>query len=176
MKAVVSYGTASAALKDMPFPVAGKTGTAKKVKYGEYRNVYRASFGGFFPANDPKYTCYVMVDEPIAGGYGGGAIAAPIFRQISQQVYNMDTRLSNPETPEEMEEPEGFPKAPIMYADAAKRLYEAFEVEVPIMPDTTWVAVKSDSSKIQFEKIVSEASVIPDLRGKCPRNLSLRCP
>lgn len=164
LKAVVTYGTAAKALKDMPFPVAGKTGTAKKFKYGKYRNAYRASFGGFFPADNPRYTCYIMVDEPIAGGYGGGSIAAPIFRQIAEQVYTMDMELTKPEKDEDAE-PAKQPLAPIMYTETAKRLYEAFGIPMSQLPDTSWVAASSAENQISFETIKEEASVVPNVKG-----------
>ncbi|HCI69593.1 MAG TPA: hypothetical protein DHV30_02915, partial [Balneola sp.] len=44
--------------------IAGKTGTAKKVYQGRYSNKYLASFVGFFPAEDPKYVCLIMLNEP----------------------------------------------------------------------------------------------------------------
>lgn len=65
--------------------VAGKTGTAKKVVNGKYSRSYMSSFGGFFPAPDPRVTIYVVVDEP-QDIYYGGDVAAPLFREIAESV------------------------------------------------------------------------------------------
>lgn len=72
------------------YRVAGKTGTAQIVRDGEYVDgEYIASFIGFAPANDPRLVVYVMVQEPdIEGAYGGGSIAAPIFREVMANSLN----------------------------------------------------------------------------------------
>ncbi|RPH61537.1 MAG: penicillin-binding protein 2, partial [Burkholderiales bacterium] len=64
------------------YRVAGKTGTAHKREGGKYVNKYLASFVGFAPASDPRVVVAVMVDEPGAGKYYGGQVAAPVFARI----------------------------------------------------------------------------------------------
>ncbi len=64
------------------YRVAGKTGTAHKRDNGRYVNKYLASFVGFAPASDPRVIVAVMVDEPTAGKYYGGQVAAPVFARI----------------------------------------------------------------------------------------------
>jgi cell division protein FtsI (penicillin-binding protein 3) len=65
------------------YRVAGKTGTARKVRDGRYVNEYVASFAGFAPASDPRLVVAVMIDEPGAGRYYGGDVAAPVFARIA---------------------------------------------------------------------------------------------
>jgi cell division protein FtsI (penicillin-binding protein 3) len=78
-------GTARAAAID-GYSVAGKTGTAQKVSGGHYdSSKWVSSFIGFAPAQDPRIALVVMVDEP-QGGHLGGAIAAPIFKEIAEQA------------------------------------------------------------------------------------------
>jgi cell division protein FtsI (penicillin-binding protein 3) len=68
-------------------PIAGKTGTSRKVVDGKYATgSYTASFVGFFPADHPRVVCLVMLDNPRAGGYTGGVASAPIFRGIAEKV------------------------------------------------------------------------------------------
>ncbi len=64
------------------YRVAGKTGTARKLDGGHYTQRYVASFVGLAPASDPRLIVAVMIDEPTAGGYYGGEIAAPAFAQV----------------------------------------------------------------------------------------------
>ena len=64
------------------YRVAGKTGTAHKRDGGRYVNKYLASFVGLAPASDPRVIVAVMVDEPSAGKYYGGQVAAPVFARI----------------------------------------------------------------------------------------------
>jgi cell division protein FtsI/penicillin-binding protein 2 len=65
--------------------VAGKTGTAQKVEKGEYVKKYFSSFIGFFPADNPEVCISITMDEPLHGYYGG-LTAAPVFKQIAEQV------------------------------------------------------------------------------------------
>jgi cell division protein FtsI (penicillin-binding protein 3) len=65
------------------YRVAGKTGTAHKQEGGRYVNKYIASFVGFAPVSNPRIVIAVMIDEPSAGRYYGGDVAAPVFAQIA---------------------------------------------------------------------------------------------
>ena len=80
--AVSDEGTAPAA-RIPGYRVAGKTGTAYKLKNGVYVKEYVASFVGFAPASDPRVVIAVMIDEPSTGAYYGGQVAAPVFAQIA---------------------------------------------------------------------------------------------
>ncbi len=81
---VVEVGTGKkAGLTDLR--IAGKTGTAKKYKWGRFRKLYVSSFGGFFPVKNPVITMFVVIDEP-KGLFYGGDVAAPLFREISKRV------------------------------------------------------------------------------------------
>ncbi len=80
--AVSDDGTAPAA-RIAGYRVAGKTGTAYKLKNGQYVKEYVASFVGFAPVSDPRVVIAVMIDEPSGGAYYGGQVAAPVFAQIA---------------------------------------------------------------------------------------------
>lgn len=65
------------------YRVAGKSGTARKIVDGKYSMTqYRSSFVGFAPVSNPRVVVAVMLDEPHAGAYYGGRVAAPIFADI----------------------------------------------------------------------------------------------
>ena len=88
LREVVVSGTAKRAAVD-GYSIAGKTGTAwkfdektKKVSSAKYMS----SFIGMAPAEDPKVTIAVIIDEPKIGGRDGGQVAAPIFKEIAQQI------------------------------------------------------------------------------------------
>jgi cell division protein FtsI (penicillin-binding protein 3) len=92
MEMVVTEGTGRPAFKDFPFAVAGKTGTAhvadRGIKYHDM--VYQASFVGYFPANDPQYTCIVVIrTKPHAAMHYGGQLGAPVFKEIASKLYAM---------------------------------------------------------------------------------------
>lgn len=65
------------------YRVAGKTGTAHKLEGRGYAaNRYISSFVGFAPVSNPRLVIAVMIDEPGAGQYYGGAVAAPVFSEV----------------------------------------------------------------------------------------------
>ncbi|MES2563538.1 MAG: penicillin-binding protein 2, partial [Pseudomonadota bacterium] len=71
------------------YRVGGKTGTAHKLEGRGYTNKYVSSFVGLAPASHPRLIVAVMVDEPSAGQYYGGAVAAPIFSQVMAGALRM---------------------------------------------------------------------------------------
>jgi cell division protein FtsI (penicillin-binding protein 3) len=93
MEGVVLEGTAKN-LKNADYKIAGKTGTAQIAKggggYGQNSRstTYQASFVGYFPADNPKYSCIVVVNAPSEGVYYGNAVAGPIFKEIADKVYS----------------------------------------------------------------------------------------
>ena len=92
LEGVVERGTAMN-LKNSNYKIAGKTGTAQiaNEKYG-YRSgariSYQASFVGYFPADDPLYSCIVVVNSPSSAVYYGNVVAGPVFKEISDKVYS----------------------------------------------------------------------------------------
>ncbi len=82
-------GTADWVFKSSPYKVAGKTGTCKIHANGAYQeNRYRASFVGYFPADNPKYSCIVVVNDPRGGSYYGSSVAAPVFKELADKIYS----------------------------------------------------------------------------------------
>lgn len=68
------------------YRVAGKTSTAHKPVDGRYTNRYIAGFVGFAPVSAPRVIVALMIDEPTAGGYFGGLVAAPVFAAVTQDT------------------------------------------------------------------------------------------
>ena len=79
--AVQPGGTAPRA-QIIGYRVGGKTGTAHKLEGGFYAKKYISSFVGFAPASNPRVIVAVMIDEPSAGVYYGGTVAAPVFSRV----------------------------------------------------------------------------------------------
>ncbi|MCK5823031.1 MAG: transpeptidase family protein [Bacteroidales bacterium] len=97
LEGVVERGTARN-LKNKNYKIAGKTGTAQiaNKKYGyKYQSKvsYQASFVGYFPADNPKYSCIVVVNAPSNNVYYGNLVAGPVFKEISDKVYSTDINL-----------------------------------------------------------------------------------
>ena len=93
MKNVVKRGTAKN-IYTPHFSMAGKTGTCR-TDYGDKtaKKNYIASFAGYFPADNPKYSCIVVIHKPNTSiGYYGNVVAAPVFKKIAKKIYT-DTPL-----------------------------------------------------------------------------------
>lgn len=87
LEGVVEVGTGKD-LRSTNFKIAGKTGTAKLANGAEgYSNLYQASFAGYFPANDPKYSCIVVIAGPTKQIYGA-QVSGTVFASIANKVYS----------------------------------------------------------------------------------------
>ena len=98
LREVVISGTAHNINTDN-YAIAGKTGTAQ-LNYHKFRASkgirHQAGFCGFFPADNPIYSCIVVISEPERGGYHGAEVAAPVFRQIADKCFAMKAELHKP--------------------------------------------------------------------------------
>ncbi|GGH77933.1 penicillin-binding protein [Phaeocystidibacter marisrubri] len=102
LSGVVAHGTARN-IRSETFNMAGKTGTCQLNYWLADHNDYQASFAGYFPAENPQYSCIVVVNKPNpALGYYGSTVAAPVFRAIADEVYRSTPRRQELE---ELEEP-----------------------------------------------------------------------
>ncbi|MFH2096293.1 MAG: penicillin-binding protein 2, partial [Bacteroidota bacterium] len=95
LEGVVERGTAKN-LSNTVYKIAGKTGTAQiaksKAGYGAIKS-YQASFVGYFPADNPKYSCIVVVNAPSNEVYYGNLVAGPIFKEIADKVYSTSLEI-----------------------------------------------------------------------------------
>ncbi|HKE42780.1 MAG TPA: penicillin-binding protein 2 [Casimicrobiaceae bacterium] len=82
LEMVVAPGGTAPRAQVAGYRVAGKTGTAHKLEGRSYTDKYIASFVGFAPASNPRLIVAVMIDEPAAGQYYGGSVAAPVFSVV----------------------------------------------------------------------------------------------
>ena len=98
LKGVIEEGTAQN-IKSEKYLIAGKTGTTvlnyAQRKEGEEK-MYQASFVGFFPADRPKYSCIVVINNPKNQRVYGGKVAAPIFKELADKVFAFDMNMHQP--------------------------------------------------------------------------------
>jgi cell division protein FtsI (penicillin-binding protein 3) len=102
LKNIVRRGTGKS-LYSENFSMAGKTGTART----DYANIeawnknrkYVSSFAGYFPAENPKYSCIVVIHKPSTKkGYYGADVTGPVFKRIAQKIFTdspLKARVSN---------------------------------------------------------------------------------
>lgn len=98
LEGVVLEGTAKK-LWTPYYSFAGKTGTALVAngKRGYADKIYQSSFAGYFPANDPQYTCVVVIkNKPHAARFYGASVAGPVFREVADKLYAIGVEKQKP--------------------------------------------------------------------------------
>ncbi len=107
LEGVVQNGSGKG-LNITAFKVGGKTGTAQiaktgikkgsgKTAYGDIGDrSYQASFVGYFPAENPLYTCIVIINSPSNGIYYGNVVAGPVFKEIAEKIYSSSVDFIQP--------------------------------------------------------------------------------
>ncbi len=167
LRGVVENGTAKM-LNKCSFPVAGKTGTAQisDGRAGYNRKNYTASFVGYFPADAPKYTCIVVISNPMAGRYYGASVSAPVFKEIAEKVYATELGITD--------ETENFPancdkytKSSLAYYDDVNEYCKMAGVRmVDSELGSEWVKVKpSNNGGVTIVNVDANFDLVPDLTG-----------
>ena len=165
----VENGTGKS-MKTDKYSFAGKTGTAR-IDYQKERKggkkVYQASFAGYFPANNPKYSIMVCVYNPTKNGYYGSQVALPVFREIADKCYASLEELS---APINLERPAlataEMPSLNAGYKSDFKAVLASLDFEVEEKTESDWIvmqAVETDKVKIENRKI--ENKNIPNVLG-----------
>jgi cell division protein FtsI (penicillin-binding protein 3) len=155
MVGVVESGTATN-IYSIKYSCAGKTGTAKIASEGSYGSEYRASFAGYFPVENPKYSCIVVVTKPKKEiGFYGNIVAAPVFEEVRDLLYAEEAI----ETPELAENRVGN------YIGKAQEINTIHRVlDYPkYVSSQKNIWLKSD--KENFEALDFEEGEIPNLKG-----------
>ncbi len=168
LEGVVQNGTASALNKSC-YKIAGKTGTAQifNPKFGFDKNhmTYQASFVGYFPADNPKYSCMVVVYAPSNDVYYGGAVSAPVFKEISDKVYS-----SNMEMHDTVQTHDSLIQSlPVVKSGSQKELTKILaQLKVDVASsntDAAWVSTSSDRNTIQLSPRKISSGVVPSVLG-----------
>lgn len=173
MEGVVEHGTA-VNLKDADYKIAGKTGTAQiaKEKYG-YRSgskiSYQASFCGYFPADNPIYSCIVVVNAPSNSVYYGNLVAGPVFKEISDKVYS--TRFFKEYiTANKEEKPLAAPDAGNGYREDINTVLRGLGIRYKRSVDDNWVATRESGDTIRLVALSPQQGLVPDVRGMTLRD------
>jgi cell division protein FtsI (penicillin-binding protein 3) len=165
LEGVVERGTARR-LKSKQYNFAGKTGTAKVSdrQTGYLHHKYRASFAGYFPSENPKYSCIVVISEP-KGSFYGGTVAGPVFREIADCVYATDLSLDVAQDKNKL----GISGIPNLFnglLDETKTVCD--ELNVPIDDkaiNADWVRTVEGDHSIDFEPRMVVAYTMPNVLG-----------
>ncbi|MFM6954779.1 MAG: penicillin-binding protein [Sphingobacteriaceae bacterium] len=156
LEGVVEEGTGKDVIKNPYYKVAGKTGTAQVADGSQgykAKKVYQASFCGYFPANNPKYSMIVVLNNP-KGAYYAAVVAGPVFREVADMVYANDFQMFKPVAQQKLA---GSEAPSVKASDTETTRYLARKLGVPIVSKATTPV--SDSGATYHE------GVVPNVQG-----------
>lgn len=168
---VVEKGTASK-YQDSRYSIAGKTGTARIAFDGKYidaqgRRRHQASFAGFFPANDPKYSCVVVLyTGKTRSNFYGGTWATPVFKEIADKIYTSHPEWKSP-IEAKGEKPKDHPNIAGGRTREGKILMKILPTKNKIeFREESWVNIKENKNKeLQATPIIIKKGYIPDVNN-----------
>ena len=172
MEGVVEHGTATN-LKNSNYKIAGKTGTAQiargKQGYKQGEAVsYQASFAGYFPADNPKYSAIVVVNSPSNGVYTGNLVAGTVFKEISDKVYS--TTFFRDYKPEDDDPVVPAPEAGNGYRSDINEVLKNLDVNYKRTADEDWVATRESGDTVRLAAVKLHEGLVPDVRGMSLRD------
>ncbi|MFH0759562.1 MAG: penicillin-binding protein [Bacteroidota bacterium] len=164
LEGVVENGTARN-LSNTNYQIAGKTGTAQvsTSKEGYSKSLYQASFVGYFPADNPKYSCIVVVNAPSKHIYYGNLVAGPIFKEVTDRIYVREFEMHDGPvvlTKQEIQSP---------YAKSGQREaleYTYTKLGLPIHEAAgkgDWVSTRSTPAGMVFSTREIPGSLVPNV-------------
>jgi len=168
MEGVTLHGTARKAQVE-GYTAAGKTGTAQKIdpKTRTYSATkYIGSFVGFAPVNNPAVVIIVVIDEP-RGAYHGGDVAAPVFREIAEQI------LPDLSVTPDVE----IKTAPPLIAEDRKTSPQEIQDEEQRAATLPTIAknFSGSSREVIFAPATKRGALMPDVRGQSVRDVMRMC-
>lgn len=153
LEKVVEEGTASN-LKNLDFKIAGKTGTTQ-VGYGNSdsetrsRVRHQASFCGYFPADNPKYSCIVVVAAPTRSIYGN-VVSGSVFKEIAEKVYATDIEMARSK---DKLEKLNMPASKNGSLDDLNIVFKALSVPLEHKNgDSKWITTVAQKDKVELNK------------------------
>ncbi|HKU77394.1 MAG TPA: penicillin-binding transpeptidase domain-containing protein [Pyrinomonadaceae bacterium] len=174
LEGVTLNGTAKQAQLD-GYSAAGKTGTAQKIdpKTKTYSATkFVGSFVGFAPVSNPQVVIIVVIDEP-AGAYHGGDVAAPIFREVAEQVLPALNVMPDIETKSAPDLIAQTPADPERAAKVKEEQTQSEEQRKATMP--TVDSNGGRGGEVVYAVATKKAMLMPDLRGRSVRDVARTC-
>ncbi|MBE9466953.1 MAG: transpeptidase family protein [Bacteroidetes bacterium] len=168
LEGAVEEGTARN-LKNSNYKIAGKTGTAQiaNKKYGyKYQSKvsYQASFVGYFPADNPKYSCIVVVNAPSNNVYYGNLVAGPVFKEIADKVYSTDINLQSSMNNSILKE--NIPYSKSGYGKDLDRV--CADLSIPVLHNdinSDWVVTTKTNSNVLCQNRFIKNLLVPNVKG-----------
>ncbi len=170
LEGVVSDGTAKNILSP-DYKVAGKTGTARKVKDGKYVKEYSTSFAGYFPADNPKYSCIVIIDSPRGVNVYGGDVAAPVFKEVADKAFARDLAMHKPLRARVAPNKDSLPQVKAGSMDDLSLICNTIGISNHSKAsDEEWVKVQPKMRSLEFAPNPVLNGRVPDVTGMTLRD------
>ncbi|MBP8960036.1 MAG: transpeptidase family protein [Bacteroidales bacterium] len=173
LEGVVEHGTATN-LKDSDYRIAGKTGTAQIAKDNTgyksgSRIYYQASFVGYFPAEEPLYSCIVVINSPSSSVYYGNIVAGPVFKEIADKAYSTIFLRNYPGTKED-DNKTISPDAGNGYRTDIQEILRNSGIKYNKNGYDTWIATREIGDTVKIVPLEINEKLIPDVRGMTLRD------
>ncbi|WP_422354842.1 penicillin-binding protein [Roseivirga pacifica] len=171
LEGVVENGTAKN-VKNEYFKIAGKTGTAQKLINGRYRTQrYYASFAGYFPADEPLYSCIVVIDDPKGWNRYGGDVSAPVFKEIADMIYSQNLAIHDSFQADLLANEGTFPVIRAGKFDELNKLCNELGISNHLGDeDVDWVRSQVDNNAIIWKKNYGSNELVPNVQGMTVRD------
>lgn len=166
LEGVITEGTGKTIIKSPFYRVAGKSGTAQVAdgnKGYKAKRQYQASFCGYFPADNPKYSLIVVINDP-RNGYYGAQVSGPVFREVADRVYASDVNMYDALKDQKLTGNIKMPSAKAGEKKATQRVYKAFGIKTLFAANADYVTVDTNRGVVNPEIKIVEGSV-PDVGG-----------
>jgi cell division protein FtsI (penicillin-binding protein 3) len=174
LEGVTLHGTAKKAQLD-GYSAAGKTGTAQKIdpKTRAYsKTKFVGSFVGFAPASNPQVVIIVVIDEP-AGAYHGGDVAAPVFREVAEQILpilGVEPDIETKSIPELVAQVDQDPERSAKLREEQTREEQERKATLPTVDSNG-----GRGGEVVYASATGKGIVMPDLRGRSVRDVARTC-
>jgi cell division protein FtsI (penicillin-binding protein 3) len=166
LEGVVTEGTGKGLASPL-YRIAGKTGTAQVADANKgYKadKKYQASFCGYFPADNPKYSLIVVVNNPRKGTYYAASVAGPVFREIADRVYTSDVNMYDPLKDQKFVGSLKMPEAKTGEKKATQNVFKAFGIKAAFSANADYIKVDSNSG-VSNKNIKLIQGSVPDVSG-----------
>ncbi len=161
-------GTADYVFASSPYKVAGKTGTAWLNEGGHYlSDRYRASFVGYFPADDPKYSCIVVINDPRSGVYYGSAVAAPVFKELADKIYSTQMDFHEPEVVSDSLQiaQSKIPTSKSGYASELMTVFKGLHIPMNVKSESEWISTATTRDSVMVTARNVKPGLVPNVVG-----------
>ena len=164
LEGVVQNGTAKN-IKGAHYGIAGKTGTAQILENGRYTKKYITSFVGYFPAHAPKYTAMVLIKNPRGWHQYGSNVAAPVFKEIADNIYARDINLHDPMAAAKFTNQEYLPVIRGGNQAELTMLCNELGISNHSRTDEEWVRASRSGTGVNWVKSIDGQEIVPDVKG-----------